>query len=817
MLIHAQEILANFLFRLCTLLSYNSVQMPNRILFFLTLGVFLVACSSFAVAPTPDPTHIPVQTVYVVATSTPEPTEEPTPVFSSNPYNDGMIARRNGDYARAIAAFRAVLNSQPANDLAQEAQYRLGEAYWLNNDDPRAINILSAYLQANPTGAHAPEARYLLADAYRATKDYPNALEQLRLYRAQSATLVGDVDATLADILVLAGAPAEALTQYDRALQDTTLSTTNRINILRRAAEVHAALNQPAQAAARYDTALALTTDARTKADLLQRAGEAYAVANQLETALARWSEAINKYPEQPGAYQSLVNLLNRGGTVDDYQRGVVDYYAGQYDAAIAAFERELKSDSSRAGDIRYFTASSHARKGAYAQAIADFDYIIKTLPKHPRVPDAYFGKASAYAAQNKIDDAVATYKKFAATLPEHDRADDALWNAALLYERAQRYTDAITLFDELQKKYPARDRADDALFRAGFNLYRNKDYKNASTRWQIITKGYTASSFYARALFWLGKSAQARGLNADAKNYWTQAATLNGYYAWRAKDLLGQSKPNPISYDLARYAMDAPNDRSEFERWLAGWSKNNSSTLGTLDATIRNDLNFKRGAELLRLDRTVDARRDFALVVERNKNDARALYALALYLRDNNQFSLALDCGEKIARLANEAGAPTAPRWLWQLRYPTFYADLIVSEAQKNGLDPLLYFALVRQESGFNPWSTSSADARGLGQVMPATGQEIARRLGIKNFSLDQLYLPYLSIRFGTWYLAQDLKTFAEPIYALIAYNAGGGRVKRWQHPDLDFAVEAIDIQETSQYVSIVYSNWKQYQMIYP
>jgi len=807
--------LANLLFRLSGIFGYNVIQMLNRILFVLVPGILLAACSTFPSAPTPNP-EIPVQTVYVVATSTPESTEEPTPVFSSNPYNDGMTARRNGDYPRAIAAFRVVLNSQPTNDLAQEAQYRLGEAYWLNNDDARAISTLSAYLQANPNGAHAPEAHYLLADAYRATKDYPNALEHLRIYRAQSATLIGDVDATMADILVLAGAPADALTQYDRALQDTTLSATNRINILRRAADVHAALNQPAQAAARYDAALALTNDARTKADLLQRAGEAYAVANQLETALARWREAIHKYPEQPGAYQSLVNLLNRGGTVDDYQRGLVDYYAGQYAAAIAAFERELKSDSSRAGDIRYFTASSHARQSEYAQAIADFDYIIKTLPKHNRVPDAYFGKASAYAAQNKLDEAVATYKKFAATFPENERADDALWNAALLYERAQRYNDAIALFDELQKKYPARERADDALFRAGFNLYRNKDYKNASVRWRVIVQDYAASNSYARALFWLGKAAQARGLNSDAKNYWTQAAALNGYYAWRAKDLLGQSKPNPISYDLARYAMDNPADRAEFEQWLAGWSKNNSSNLGVLDATLRNDLNFKRGAELLRLDRTVDARREFATVVEKNKNDARALYALALYLRDNNQFSLALDCGEKIARLANEAGAPPAPRWLWQWRYPTYYADLIVSESQKNGLDPLLYFALVRQESSFNPWSTSSADARGLGQVMPTTGQEIARRLGIKNFSLDQLYLPYISIRFGTWYLAQDLKTFAEPIYALIAYNAGGGRVNRWQHADLDFAVEAIDIQETSQYVSIVYSNWKQYQTIY-
>jgi soluble lytic murein transglycosylase len=149
-------------------------------------------------------------------------------------------------------------------------------------------------------------------------------------------------------------------------------------------------------------------------------------------------------------------------------------------------------------------------------------------------------------------------------------------------------------------------------------------------------------------------------------------------------------------------------------------------------------------------------------------------------------------------------------------LRYPTFYSDLVVTEAKNNQLDPMLYFALIRQESGFNPWSTSSADARGLAQVIPSTGQDIAKRLGVKDFTLDQLYLPYVSVRFGVWYLAQDLKSFQEPIYALVAYNAGSGRVKTWQRPDLDLAVEEITIGETGSYVRLVYSNWRQYQTIY-
>ena len=719
--------------------------MQKRILFFLALCILLVACSSLA-EPSPTPTS--TETPTPLATPAAEPTEIPTPSFSSNPYNDGMTARRNGDYARALAAFQLALNSNPAPDLQQESQYRLGEAYWLHNDDTRAIANLVTYLQANPNGARVPEARYLLADAYRAKKDFPNALEQLRIYRGLSQALIGDTDATIADVLVIAGDASGALAQYDRALQDTTLSNGTRINVLMRIADVHQGRGEPGLAAARYDAALAVAHDARTRADLLKRAGDAYAAANKVDRAIARWTDAL-KYPEQKSAYESLVNLINRGANVDDFQRGIIDFYAGAMDAALAAFQRELKSDSARAGEIHYWIARTHAGKGAYSQAIAEYDTIIKAFAKDKRVADAYLGKAAAYAATGKIDDAVAVYKKFAATLPDDALADDALWRAAILLDRANRTGEAALVYEAVQSKFPARERAPEALFWAGFSHYLAKDYKTASARWQTLTKEYPRSSFNARALFWLGKTAQTRGQTTDAKNYWTQAAALNaGYYSWRAQELLAPSKPNAM-YDLARYTMNNDAERAELEKWLTGWSKGNGNA-GTLDAATRNDLNFRRGAELLRLDRTVEARREFATLIAERDDDPRALYALALYLRDNNLFSLALECAEKLARLATNAGAPPAQRALMTLRYPTYYADLVVAEAQKNQVDPLLYFALISQESSFNPWVTSSADARGLGQIMPATGKGIAQALGVKNYTLDQLYLPYISVQIG-------------------------------------------------------------------
>ncbi len=762
--------------------------------------------------PTPAATPTPADT----PTPTPEATATPAFVFGPDPFSQGLIARRNGDYARAIAAFQLTLNSNPAPDLAQEAQFRLGEAYWLYSDDPRAVNALGAYLQANPNGAHASESHYFLADAYRTLKDFPNSLAQFKIYRDQTKTLQGDMDAMIADVMVLAGDSDHAIQQYDRALQDTTLSASAKLSILMRVADVHAGRSEPALAAARYDAALAIATDARTRADLDLRAGEAFAAAGKLDQAAARWGDAVGKYPDQPGAFKSLVDLVNRNVAVDDFQRGLVDYNAASYDAAISAFKSHLQSDSPRAGDAHYYIGSAYARKGAYTQAIAEYDTIIKNLPKDKRVTDAYLGKASALNSIGKFDDAVAVYKKFAAGFPNDTLADDALWRAAQLLDRAKRYDEAADLYEAVQTKYPTRERAAEALFWAGMDYYRAKDYKTASARWQNIAKDYGKSNFYSRSLFWLGKASQARGQNDAAKTYWTQAAALpKDYYAWRAADTLNPPKA-PISYDLNRYTMGGDAERAELEKWLAGWNKAGGLPTASLDAATQADLHFRRGAELLRLDRTVDARREFLSVIAAKQEDPRALYALALYLRDNNLYSLSMDCAERIARLAASAGAPTAPRLLGMLRYPTYYADLVVAESKTNQIDPLLYFGLIRQESSFNPWSLSSSEARGLGQIVPATGREIAQRLGVRNFVLDQLYLPYISVRFGVWYFAQDLKMFNDPSYALMAYNAGAGRTKQWQRSDIDFAVEEIDLSEPNIYVRIVYSNWRHYQTLY-
>ena len=143
-------------------------------------------------------------------------------------------------------------------------------------------------------------------------------------------------------------------------------------------------------------------------------------------------------------------------------------------------------------------------------------------------------------------------------------------------------------------------------------------------------------------------------------------------------------------------------------------------------------------------------------------------------------------------------------PAFLRHLAYPTYFSNLVEMEAQERALDPLLIYSVIRQESLFQSQVSSWASARGLMQVIPDTGEWIAMRLGWPDFSASHLYLPYVSVKFGVYYLQQQLVTFdGDVVSALTGYNAGPGNAIRLRaaaildDPDLIYAL--MDINENA------------------
>jgi soluble lytic murein transglycosylase len=167
--------------------------------------------------------------------------------------------------------------------------------------------------------------------------------------------------------------------------------------------------------------------------------------------------------------------------------------------------------------------------------------------------------------------------------------------------------------------------------------------------------------------------------------------------------------------------------------------------------------------------------------------------------------------------------GIPTShgPRRFWELAFPLPYREPLERYAEQRSLDPYLLAGMIRQESEFNKEAVSRADARGLTQVMPRTGRELSRKVGMKRFTTRMLFNPEVNLRLGTFYfrtLGNSLDGNWEA--TLAAYNGGKSRVDRWLQwgPFREPAefIESIPITETREYVMVVQRNGEIYRRLY-
>lgn len=150
-------------------------------------------------------------------------------------------------------------------------------------------------------------------------------------------------------------------------------------------------------------------------------------------------------------------------------------------------------------------------------------------------------------------------------------------------------------------------------------------------------------------------------------------------------------------------------------------------------------------------------------------------------------------------------------------VRFPLAYKTQVQQNAKIQQLNPAIVFGIIRRESAFNKNARSPVGARGLMQIMPRTGQQIARELKEKWKGKTELLNPVTNLKYGAYYYKQLLNQF-EGHYALAAaaYNAGPHRVNRWLPSEgalpADIWIETIPFKETRAYVSAVLT----YALIY-
>ncbi len=796
------------------------MKSARRILNVLLLGA-LTACSSLPTIP-PGWTRTPSASPPPSATPIPSITPTAVPVIR---VENGDRALFNGDFELALALFQSAY--QDSSDPKVRSAAKWGEVR-ARFEDARYAETLTAaqnFADEFPDSAFVPEAYFLQGMAYKEAGDYLQAAAAWQTFLQLRPGVIDAYTQELrGDAFSKAGSFAEAITAYEAAIQAPQLGDATLLDL--KVGQAQAGLGDFEAAIARYDGIFARTTNDFLKAQVAYLTGQAYQSLGKTEEALGKYRLAVEEYPLSYYAYLSLVELVDAQVQVSDLDRGIVDYYAAQYDVALAALDRFLKDTPINDGTAHYYRALTLRELGRYPEAIEEFGVFIANYSTHSKWSEAWDDKAYLqWAYMDQYQEAARTLTDFVALFPASSSSIDFLMSAARILERSGSLDQAAETWQRVLDSYPNSQEASTAVFESGIVRYRQGKFAEALTAFDQSLNAALDAEDRARAFLWIGKTQQQLGSIEEMQKAWQQGQGIDpgGYYSERARDLM--TNPNPFAPPATtNFNYDLPSERLAADTWLRLTLKLPADTDLSGLGPLAQDSRAVRGAELWALGLFDDARLEFEALREAVSTDAVQSYRLGNYLLDLGLYRSAIFALRQtltLVGLDEHSESMMAPPYFRHARYGLYYRDLILPDAQAEGLDPLFVFSIVRQESFFEGFVRSTAGARGLMQIIPSTGASIAGSLGWPfGYEDDDLYRPDVSIRFGTHYLASNLSLMGgDPFSALAAYNAGPGNAAAWKAiagGDPDLFLEVVRFEETRLYIRNIYEIFVIYRRLY-
>jgi soluble lytic murein transglycosylase len=789
------------------------------------VSVSLAACSALPMPFRPAPESTASSTPALPAS----PTDTFIPAFAPTPtplirIQSGEKALFLGDYEAARQEFTSAYRDGNSPQVQAAALWGLGRTEYTDGRFEPAVLALQQLLNDFPDSAFVPYTYFLLGETFFALGRFLESSESYNLYlQMRSGVLDGFVLELRGDALFENKDYAQALTVFEAARNAQGGDT---LNLEIKLAQTRIEIGDYASAISTYESIFTRSDNDYVKAQMDYLAGMANLQIDQNETANTKFLHAVENYPLSYYAYLSLIELVDAGIPVSDLDRGLVDYFAGQYTPGLAALDRFVEAGLDNDGTARYYRALSLIGLKEYARAVEELSYFITNYPDHPRWTDAWEEKASTlWFNLGDYPTAAQTYVDFVSAAPASPAAADFLMSAARVLERDQYLEEAAFVWERVANEYPDSLQSSQALFLAGLSHYRRSDYFQALPIFQRSLLLSTLPENQARAYLWIGKTQQQLGDQSATLSAWQQAQALDptGYYSERAKDLMVGRKPfeAPPSYNLE---VDLQAERSTAAAWVRLTFDLPAGTDLEGLGSLAGDARIVRGTEYWELGLYDQAREEFEAVRLDISSSPEDNFRFANYMLDLGLYRPAIFAARQVLTLAgleDQVTSLSAPVYFNHIRYGTYYADLILSEAEEYSLHPLFLFSVVRQESLFEGFVRSTAGARGLMQIIPSTGASIAGTLGWPPaYDAEDLYRPNVSLKLGAYYLSSNRNILGGDTYAaLAAYNAGPGNAAVWKElagDDPDLLLEVIRFQETRDYIRFIYEIHTIYRKLY-
>jgi len=429
---------------------------------------------------------------------------------------------------------------------------------------------------------------------------------------------------------------------------------------------------------------------------------------------------------------------------------------------------------------------------------------------------EALFSQAEALRRSNRSGQSAAIVDRLLAQYPKRRWTEDALYNLARDFDKQGGKSEAALRYRRLLAAYPKSQYAPEASYALGWQAYQAKNYAEAARvlEQHLASYRYPETKFIGEACLWAGKSEERMGNRARALALYD---LVNERYRYGYHGYIAGLRAGKLRAADASLKPEQAKPGSDLER-----IRNNVTYVEQIKETAdgSEEQRFAKADDLELIGLADLAIKELNAALEQSPASPKINLRLAqLYSRRGESFQATLILRRGYPDLYSYRESEV-PREAWQIFFPLLSWPTIKEEAKRYGIDPYVAAGLIRQESVFNPNAVSRAGARGLMQVMPATGQLISKRQGSGAITAADLLNPTLNVKLGMNYLAQMLGQFGRIEYAAAAYNAGPNRAQRWIAErggmDIEDWIEAIPFSETRGYVQGVLRYSANYRRLY-
>ncbi|NWF57217.1 MAG: transglycosylase SLT domain-containing protein [Syntrophaceae bacterium] len=713
----------------------------------------------------------------------------------------------------------------PGAAPAQSDPFAQGVLHYKKGEYSDALNIFRELEKVFKDPPFSADLAFMQGQVFRGLRSWPEA--------AEAFSRAGDGHPLLADYALFfqgeswhkAGEGEKSLAAFRRLIElypQSLLVPQARL----RTAEIHAQSADFPKAAEVCELILQGKPWKDTPAQAWFLLGQAREGLNQYSEAIQAYQETWRRYPLHGAAEKARARWesLAREKKITPpkipgealLQRALQFYQANQFETALKEMNRieglpAQKYPSFYAGerwvdDLYYHRGLCYFRLKQYAKAVENLDLVVRSSRNEGMAEKGLFSLFQALVRSGRREEALRIHDLLQAAYPRSSFLPQALHLKAGVYEDRGERDKAVSFYLAVADQFPQSPFRFPALWNVGWIQYQKREWAAALQAWERLKKADPPARWLEKALYWNGKALEKMGRAAEAKEQFRQLRQDHptSYYSQlvssRGLGPRASRGPFPVFQDPPLFS--------------GGEMKANSP--GT------QSIHLEKGKLLARLalnswafDELEAAEEDGGSPEEKWIEVSRLYREIEEYYRSN------LLVRRKFALKPLSGRSSEKERILHLLAYPPGNPSLINRYAQAYNLDPALLAALILEESRFQVQALSPAGARGLMQVMPQTGRQIAKELKVRPFSEDQLYDPAVNIRLGSWYFARMLEEFEGKVHlALAAYNAGPGAIRKWlagnNHSAEDEFVENIPYLETRNYVIRVIGSAQVYRELY-